>query len=205
MKIEYTYSGSSEDFRGAIQAILSMPPSVRHEFYKSEQGQKILKGIELVAENDKSPEEGLGDKREWDREEIEEMVKKIQDASPEQREIIFAILPGPVIGIVMNRLNSLAGMTPEAFAKTEGEIPPGMEKGVRGPVKGTAGYFQWRQRLAATRAARASISDAAKTKPGAPPPARMKKLKPKPEAEESSSDEDKESKYKKFVKKGKKA
>ncbi|VVB50668.1 Uncharacterised protein [uncultured archaeon] len=204
MKIDYTKEQGNEDFRGAIQAILSMPPTVRHEFYKSAEGQAILKGIELTAENDKSPSEGLGDKREWDREEIEKMVQKLQDASPEQREIIFAILPGPVIGIVLNRLNSLAGKTPEAYARTEGEVPPGLEKGVRGPVKGTAGYFQWKQRLAATRAAKASITQAATKKPGAPPPAKAKKpTKPLP-VKPGDGEDSEDSKYGKFVKKAKK-
>jgi len=207
MKVKLIKPSFSEDMRGVVQAVLTMPPTVRHEFYKSAEGQVILKGIELVAENDKTPAEALGDKREWDREEIEKLVQKVRDASPEDREIIYAILPGPIAGIVLNRLNSLAGMTPEQYARVEGEIPPGLEKGVRGPVKGTPGYFQWKQRLAATRAAKASITDAVKRKPtsfgNAPAVAAPSKKSKKPVEKEEAADS-KESKYKNFVKKAKK-
>jgi hypothetical protein len=197
MKVELTKPEFGEDIRGVVNAVLTMPLSVRHAFYKSEEGKAILKGIALEAENDKAPADALGDKREWDKVEIDKMVQKLQDASPEQKEVIFALLPGPIAGIVLNRLNSLSGKTPEEYARTEGEVPPGLEKGVRGPVKGTAGYFQWKQRLVATRASKAAISNAAKVKPGAPPPARV--AKPKPVEKDS-----KDSKYSKFVKKAKK-
>lgn len=196
MKIELHKPEFGEDKRGVLQAILSMPDSVRYAFYESSAGQVLIKGLELVAENDKDPKDALGDKREWSKEDIDELIQKLHEASPEQKEIIFQLLPGPIIGVIRNRLSS-----PDYKPRSEQAKIEGLDKGVRGPVKGTPGYFQWLERLRATRAAKRAVTDAAKKSPTAPgggftKPVAGKKDKKKTQPEFK---EKKERSYKHFV------
>jgi len=205
MKISLHKPEFGEDARGVLQAVMTMPPDVRYKYYQSAEGRDLLKGMNLLAENDKTPAEALGDKREWDKKEIDDLIQQLNEASPEQKEIIFALLPGPVIGIVMNRLASTEGRTRSEDARVEGETDE-IEKGIRGPVKGTSGYFQWLERLKASRAAKRAVTDAAKKSPSLPATASTKPaVKPsdKKKVSEESADDSKSGKkdYKHFVRK----
>jgi len=212
----------SEDQRGMIQAVLTMPPVVRHEFYKSVEGQEFLKGIEMVAENDKTRAEALGDKREWTREDIEEMVNRIRTASPEDREMLLQIIPGTVIGIIQNRMNAPENRieqanVPDEFKKSikkiikkkafKKKVKKLIEKGIRGPVKGTPGYFQWLERLRASRSAKAAITSAAKKSPvtlgsgSAKPTAKKEDKTKKHNPENEKADNSGKKDYKHFVRK----
>lgn len=142
----------TEDLRTILTYILAMPDVTRHEFYKSVEGQNILKGIQLEAENDKSPKDSSGDTRKWDSEELDKIIKQVHEASPEQREAILSILPGPVVSMILARIKPIEGEGNEKLVKGVGTGMPGT--GVRGPQKGTAGYEQWKAKLALTRAAK---------------------------------------------------
>ncbi len=132
----------TEEMRTILAYILTMPEVTRHTFYKSVEGQNIIKGLELEAENDKTPKESSGDTRKWDEAELKKILQQLHEAGPEQREALLQLLPGPVLSVIMNRLKE-----------------PSMEKGQRGPVKGTPGYFQWVEKLRASRAAKKKTPD----------------------------------------------
>ena len=141
----------SEELRTVLAYILTMPEVTRHSFYKSVEGQNIIKGLELEAENDKTRKESSGDTRKWDEAELEKVIQELHEAGPEQREALLQLLPGPVLSVIMNRLKG-----------------PSVEKGQRGPVKGTPGYFQWVEKLRASRAAKKKTPDSSAGSPIGP-------------------------------------
>lgn len=145
----------TEDLRTILSFILGMPEVTRHEFYKSVEGQNILKGIQIEAENDKTPRQSSGDTRKWDKEELDKVIKQVHEASPEQREAILQLLPGPVVSMILARIKPIAGEEPDVkLVKGVGTgAPAGTGTGVRGPQKGTPGYEQWKAKLQMTRAA----------------------------------------------------
>jgi len=144
----------TEDYRTILTYIMKMPEVTRHEFYKSVEGQNILKGLFIEAENDKSPKDSSGASRKWDAEELDKIIKELHNASPEQREALLQILPGPAIATILARTQPIEGEGDKKVVKGMGNAVPGAGTGVRGPQKGTPGYEQWKEKLRATRAAK---------------------------------------------------
>jgi hypothetical protein len=157
----------NEDFRTILNTITDMPDSVRHSFFKSHDGQEIIKGLELQDETDKKY---TGAKHQMDKKELDELWLKLYHSSVEQRQAIISMLPGPVIAVLLDNLKEPATM-PDRNERAEIHKSLELEKGIRGPVKGTPGYEQWVQKLRATRAAKKQATEAAQSSSGAPPAA----------------------------------
>lgn len=165
VKPQYT-----EDLRTILAFILGMPDVTRHEFYKSVEGKNILKGIQLEAENDKSPKDSSGATRKWDKEELDKIIKQVHEASPEQREALLQLLPGPVVSMILSRIKPIDGEESGVkIVKGMGTGMPGAGGGVRGPQKGTPGYEQWKAKLQMTRAAKKKTPEPSGNKRGEGP------------------------------------
>lgn len=172
---------TNEDFKTAVWSVVSMPPTARYAFAKSIQGQEFIKGIQMVAENNKPSDKQFG--MSWTVEEIDELNEAVIHASPEDQEIIFSLLPGPVASIIHNRMSQnkidkpdysnwtkvkgdayqniktgkdnkdvdrkvekavrIESLGPQYFANGIIQKDEELEKGIRGPVKGTPGYDKW--------------------------------------------------------------
>ena len=94
---------TNEDLKTSIDTILRMPPTVKEAYLKTPEGQFLVKGIVMQAENSRPDNKQFGTS--WTPEEIEELNEEVRKASPEDRELILALLPGSVISCLHNRMD----------------------------------------------------------------------------------------------------
>jgi hypothetical protein len=109
---------TNEDLKTSIETILRMPPTVKEAFLKTEEGQFLVKGIVLQSENNRPDNKQFGTS--WTPGEIEELNEEIRKASPEDRELILALLPSPVISCLHNRMEKEETLAYDNWTKVKG-------------------------------------------------------------------------------------
>ncbi len=103
MKItnDYEMSKTDEDFRTALESVLTMPPKARIEYLSTPEGAFMAKGLLLEAENRKkfNPKTNLS----WNPEDIERLNEALINASPEDFEVLVSLVPGSVLSVLKAR------------------------------------------------------------------------------------------------------
>lgn len=184
MKIRngWQFEKTNEDYKTALMSVALMPPTARFTFMKSVAGQEFLKGIQMVAENNKPANKEFG--MSWDASEIDELVQAVIKADYNDAELIMSLLPGPVAAIVHDRLNAHK-QTPQPYSEwtkvkgseVRGDIKKsfitykevmeyakkGKKKLEKGARKGTPGYEKWLSDIRAHRISK--VGPDAKTRP----------------------------------------
>jgi len=174
---------SNEDLQTAILAVENMAPAAKELFFKSVAGKEFYKGIQMIAENNKPANKQFG--MSWSEEEIEALNNAVRKASPEEAELLVSLLPGPVAGIIMDRLHKENKMTKDQYSdwvKVQGaEKRQDISKAVRGKNEkdtkeqalekgariGDVGYDSWLEKIREKRRAKkiGKVSPDAMTRP----------------------------------------
>lgn len=153
----------NEDQRTMLNYITHLPYTERGAFFGSAQGQAMLKGLDLTPENQKSSKDASGATRKWDEAELEKLMQELRNASPDQTELILALVPGNVISVVISRLDNEKKSREAIQNEVHKSIQADFEKGIgtglpgtgrRGPVAGTPGYQKWLMSIRLSRAAK---------------------------------------------------
>lgn len=167
MKIinDFEMQKTNEDLKTSIFSIFFLPPTTRHELYKSLEGKHLIKGIQMLAENNKPDNKQFG--TDWTEKEISELNEAIIQASPEDREILVSLVPSPVMAIIHDRMNPKPVPSYGDWIKIDGpESGEGARKDIaKGAKQGTPGYDQWVEKIRAKRGAGGMVSPDANTRP----------------------------------------
>src|SRR5665213_1547678 len=95
----------SEELHTILAYLLEMPASTRHTFYKSIEGKNILNGLRKggleMTDTSELPD---GAEKQYTKEELQEQLNKLYEASEEQRHAILSLLPGPVVSVLLDAL-----------------------------------------------------------------------------------------------------
>jgi hypothetical protein len=161
---DFELGKTNEDLKTSIFSIFYLPPSARHELYKSVEGKQLIKGLRMIAENAKPDTKRQG--VDWTPEEIEELNEAIITASPEDREILVSLVPSPVMSILHDRMNQKKTEPYGDWVKIKGasQGEGGRTDISKGAKVGTPGYDAWVEKIRAKRAG-GSVSPDAMTRP----------------------------------------